>query len=227
MWDASVWGTAAAWWSALGTTGGVGAAAFYYIRDARRSANAQAKHIRVVMTGDAPVDSLSLTVFNDSDRAISRIAVLQELRTLEELIANEEVLVTGEDTILGFPRAEDIPRLRELMAQYPKGRSHYLSEDQFVKPYFSLKIDDHAAIETAFAYFLVFTDAAGERWKLRFDPFQLPEDPTFEAVRFPAKLRRKQMTWWDQVRHPKATRGYRAQQRELRRALKRTRATVT
>jgi hypothetical protein len=199
MFNVVIWGTVAAWFSAIGTTVSLLAAAVYYIYDKRLAAKAQARHIRVQVQQPEP-EFISLLT-NYSDKAIYQICVVDELISFEELVLRSTI--QDDD---GSTRPPDSSDFAVMKAMYYKSKknglyTHTDQQGQLLSGQ-SITIKYDKPMNYASRYAVTFRDSMARAWRIDF----APSTPTLKRNRLAdpllliklwRQLRNGLSVWWN------------------------------
>lgn len=170
MFEVAIWGTVAAWFSAIGSTGSLMAAAGYYIYDKRIDARAQAKmisfsfgeqtggmNIRVSNLSHEAIVSISGFLEAPSDLQVLQQRVVWELKSGEVFDRTERNLAEIE------PKDVELPtRTHSLYTFFDENEPNTIREGE----HRDLHYDDFYVAGSQ--VWIFFTDAHGQDWKYEF-----------------------------------------------------------
>ncbi|OBI26536.1 hypothetical protein [Mycobacterium sp. E2238] len=176
MFDVDIWGTVAAWASAIGTGTAAIAAASYYILSTRNQKRAQARqvHVNVKFPERGKVRPYHFVLYNDSEDQISGFGIgrYKERRLIPSLfnyrvpfllMRDDKVIQTGMADMLRHPKSELIgfDGRQGDFRLIVEGASRVLPPGESVV----LKQGPNARFRWSTVYWIGFLDANGNRWE--------------------------------------------------------------
>jgi hypothetical protein len=197
---AEVWGTVAAWFAAFGTVLSIGTAAFYYVKNLRREAKAQARHVTFVHDHWTNTEYVT-QIHNFSDKAIFDVTPMRGRKLFRELLG-DEYRTKGRP-----PTSDEIEELRGRWESTSGGTMYVQSlESGHMKPGEAKKVVFEGTRNPAERYWIQFRDAMARTWTLELDrrePQRIHDAPDEECE------------WWHIFIHPRCFLQQRKERRKL------------
>ena len=184
MFDVNIWGTVAAWVSAIGTGGAAVAAASFYILSARSRKRAQARQVHVAVTfpEQGKFRPYNFVLYNDSDHQISGfylgrykerrlIPSLLNYRVRFQKMRDREVVQTSIAEVLRNPKSELVGfdgHQGDMGLTIPSVSNASIGDEPRVLPAgesIVLKPGPNARFRWSTVYWIGFLDANGNRWE--------------------------------------------------------------
>ncbi|SIS11556.1 hypothetical protein [Williamsia sterculiae] len=163
-----IWGTVAAWISAVGTTGSVAAAAGYYIYDKRIEAKSQARHIRIRL--EKRDTGFAVAVWNYSDKAIYDLYAESQAKTLEEVVVFGEIIRFDlENRKIKRLGPDQYDEIAESLKHLPfLGRMDMEGRDNSIGPGEKAEFLYTVEMSGAARYYVGFRDSNARAWRLEY-----------------------------------------------------------
>jgi hypothetical protein len=186
MFDPVVWGTVAAWVSAVGTTGSVGVAAGYYIFSQYTSRRAQA--MMVAVQTDDRTGSLAVEIRNNSAATIYDLQLALVKRKLKDVVT---------DPAHGTPFDESLPEIRDEWRDAPGILPLYLDEgtgklatgEQVKKVFEGVSMSRH------YMLVLTFMDANSFHWEMEIASYSDKQRHRLRRVKYFLGVFKKDDDW--------------------------------